>query len=130
MTRNYVWQDNLTLFEDTVRKSPEFQTAKNDLAAALLEKGRKSEAFTVISSMKLAAANGSYNELGIIDKAIVLQHNGKLLEARQFLKASYDENSKLYVLLTKQLISINGACLNDKKYLDIWDELITGKISS
>ena len=123
MARNYVWQHNLTLFEDTVRKSPEFQTVKNDLAAALLEKGRETEAFAVISSMKLAAANGSYNELGIIDKAIVLQHNGKLLEARKFLKASYDENSKLYVLLTNQLISINGACLNDKKYLDIWDEL-------
>lgn len=123
MARNYVWQDNLTLFEDTVRKSPEFQTVKNDLAAALMEKGRKNEAFSVISSMKLAAANGSYNELVVIDKALVLQHNGQLLEARKFLKESYDENSKLYLLLTKQLISINGACLSDEKYLDIWDEL-------
>jgi tetratricopeptide (TPR) repeat protein len=123
MKRNYLWQDNLTLFEDTVRKSPEFQTVKNDLAAALMEKGRKAEAFAVISSIKLSAAYGAYDELGVINKAMALKSNGKLLAARNFLKERYNENSKRYIELTKQLISINGACLDDKKYLDIWDEL-------
>lgn len=123
MTRNYIWQNNLTLYEDTVRKSPEFQAVKNELAVALQEKGRRNDAFTVISSMKLAAADGSYNELGIINKTIVLQNNGKLLEARKFLKERYDENSKLYTELTKLLIAINGACLGEERYLDLWDEL-------
>ena len=41
--RNVVWQSNLTLFEDTVRKSPDFLPARNELATALLRAGREEE---------------------------------------------------------------------------------------
>jgi tetratricopeptide (TPR) repeat protein len=41
--RNLVWQSNLTLFEDTVRKSPDFPPARNELATALLWAGRNEE---------------------------------------------------------------------------------------
>jgi len=46
--RNVVWQDNLTLFEDTVKKSPGFAAARNELAIALNSKGRKEEAYTLL----------------------------------------------------------------------------------
>jgi tetratricopeptide (TPR) repeat protein len=42
--RNQVWQSNLTLFEDTVRKNPGFPSAQNELATALLRAGRNDEA--------------------------------------------------------------------------------------
>jgi tetratricopeptide (TPR) repeat protein len=41
--RNLVWQSNLTLFEDTVRKSPNFPPARNELATALSRAGRNEE---------------------------------------------------------------------------------------
>ncbi|TSK08982.1 MAG: hypothetical protein FPO08_06700 [Geobacter sp.] len=42
--RNLVWRDNLTLYQDAVRQSPEFAPLRNELAVALLQKGRTVEA--------------------------------------------------------------------------------------
>lgn len=114
VSRNIVWQDNVLLFEDTVRKSPEFQTAKNDLAAALLEKGRRQEAFAVISSMTLAPSAGNYNDLAILNKAMALQSNGDLLAARKYLKDNMKESSKLYDEFVKKLIAIDESCFKEK----------------
>lgn len=113
VTRNIVWQDNVTLFEDTVRKSPEFQTAKNDLAAALMEKGRKREAFAVISSMRLSPTAGNYNDLALLNKVMALQSKGKLLEARTLLKSALKEERKLYDEFLKKLIAIDEACFKE-----------------
>jgi protein O-mannosyl-transferase len=42
--RNVIWQSNLTLFQDTVEKSPNYPPARNDLAIALMAEGRYDEA--------------------------------------------------------------------------------------
>ena len=42
--RTLTWQTNLALFEDTVRKSPGFAPARNELALALERKKRGEEA--------------------------------------------------------------------------------------
>ena len=42
--RNIVWQSNLTLYEDTVRKSPACAGARNQYGIALVRKGRLEEA--------------------------------------------------------------------------------------
>lgn len=42
--RNFVWRDNLALYQDAVRQSPEFAPLRNELAVALLKKGRSVEA--------------------------------------------------------------------------------------
>lgn len=41
--RNFVWHDNLTLYRDTVRKSPGFGAAHLELGTALLNKGELRE---------------------------------------------------------------------------------------
>lgn len=38
-TRNFIWQDNLSLYRDAVAKSPEFGDIHNELGTALLKKG-------------------------------------------------------------------------------------------
>jgi tetratricopeptide (TPR) repeat protein len=43
-SRNFVWQDNLTLYQDAVRQSPGFARAREHFAAALREQGRNDEA--------------------------------------------------------------------------------------
>lgn len=41
--RNEVWQDNLALYLDAVEKSPDFGAIRNELAVALINKGRVAE---------------------------------------------------------------------------------------
>lgn len=78
--RNRLWLDNLSLYEDTVMKSPEFIPAQNQLAQALLKQGRRDEAFEIIKS--LAPPQGQKNwELADINKAKVLLYEGKTEEA-------------------------------------------------
>lgn len=43
MQRILVWQDNLALYQDTVKKSPDFGAVRNELAVALINKGRIDE---------------------------------------------------------------------------------------
>ncbi len=42
--RNYLWQDNYRLYLDTIKKSPDFGPAYNELAISLLNKGKPEEA--------------------------------------------------------------------------------------
>ncbi|MFA4828043.1 MAG: tetratricopeptide repeat protein [Thermodesulfovibrionales bacterium] len=42
--RNIIWQSNLTLFEDTVKKSPNFAAGRNDYGIALAMNGKLDEA--------------------------------------------------------------------------------------
>jgi tetratricopeptide (TPR) repeat protein len=48
--RNLIWQDNITLFEDTLRKSPSFSAARNELAIALRDSGRIEESNALLLS--------------------------------------------------------------------------------
>lgn len=54
--RNLVWQSNITLFKDTIEKSPTFIPAYNDYAIALIHAGKFEES------------------LNILDKAMTLPH--------------------------------------------------------
>jgi tetratricopeptide (TPR) repeat protein len=49
--RNYLWQNNLALFQDTLDKSPEFEPAKNEIAKALYAQGRTVEASEIAASI-------------------------------------------------------------------------------
>lgn len=83
--RNRLWLDNLSLYEDTVMKSPEFVPAQNQLAQALLKHGRRDEAFEIIKS--LAPPQGQKNwELADINKAKVLLSEEKTEEALLLLE--------------------------------------------
>jgi hypothetical protein len=50
VSRNMVWQDNLTLYQDAVRQSPDFAPAKNQLALALKAHHRQDEADEILAS--------------------------------------------------------------------------------
>lgn len=78
--RNLVWQDNLTLFEDTVRKSPTFAAAKNELAIALNERGRTEEAHAL-----LLANSGDDYQPSTLNKVRVYMQQGKLEQAHALL---------------------------------------------
>lgn len=128
VSRNIVWQDNLTLFQDTVNKSPEFQTAKNDLAAALIAHGRKQDGFRVLKSMESTPVDTPYNDLIILNRAMILTDEDKVDEARALLLDNLSSDRKLYGDFLQKLISIDGMCMSKtrdrKKILKLRGEMI------
>jgi tetratricopeptide (TPR) repeat protein len=114
VARNIVWQDNLTLFQDTVKKSPDFPPAKNELAIALLEHGRKDDAFRIFKSNK-TADDLKNNEYSVDNRALTMAADGDLEGARSLLLKSLDERSRNYNLLVKRLIEIDTKRASDTK---------------
>jgi hypothetical protein len=106
VTRNIVWQDNLTLYEDTVRKSPEYPPARNELAIALLQHGRSEEAYRIFK--KNSVTNQTNNkEFAADNRALALAAKGDLDGARFLLLESMDERSKNYLLLVGRLLEVD-----------------------
>lgn len=106
VSRNIVWQDNLTLFRDTVKKSPNFPPAKNELAIALLAHGRKAEAFQMFKANKITN-NLKNKEYAVDNIAMVMAAEGDLEGARSFLIQSINEESKNYLSQARRLIEID-----------------------
>lgn len=78
--RNIIWQDNLTLFQDTVSKSPDFDRAKNELAVALSANGRNAEADAILAQIKKPS-----NQLSSLNSTIRLMQDKKYDDARKAL---------------------------------------------
>ncbi|KAB0669595.1 hypothetical protein F6V30_12390 [Oryzomonas sagensis] len=78
--RNVVWQDNVSLFEDTVKKSPNFPAAKNELAIALVGRGKTDEANKI-----LLANSGDDTQPSSINKIKVAVNNGRYEEAYRMM---------------------------------------------
>ncbi len=79
-SRNLVWQDNLTLYQDAVRQSPDFAPAKNQLALALQKHGRAEEAAEIL-------ANNEIQDGGVaaLNGAVVLAEGGDYAAAKSDL---------------------------------------------
>lgn len=77
VSRNVVWQDNLSLYEDTVRKSPDFPPARNQLALALIDHGQKEKAFDILASNPMAVGDEA-----ALNKAVAKAEKGDYLTAR------------------------------------------------
>ena len=80
VSRNLIWQDNLKLYEDTVTKSPENVSAKNELALALLAKGRDDEARTILEQIR-----APQNQPTSLNRVTVFLAREEYREARGFL---------------------------------------------
>jgi len=103
LQRDFVWQDNLTLFADTVEKSPDFALAKNELATALWQRGRTSEALALVAELDVPNT-----QQVSLNKIIVYIEEGRLEEARLFLLGELQaEHSAAYrAAILKQLDKI------------------------
>jgi protein O-mannosyl-transferase len=105
--RNRIWQSNLTLFEDSVKKTPDFMPGRNELALALMEAGRIHEAQEIIMSNSLPNDN-KFSIITNLGKATVLKNRGQLREAKKLLySSSYAPSNPLYVRYAETVIGIN-----------------------
>ena len=119
VTRNILWQDNLALFQDTLRKSPDFIPAQNEIANALYASGKQKEAAVIYKSFK--ETDGIINaQYGLKNKAFALMGEGDFTGAHEILKqlranpGKYEIAILLQVLeLDKIQVAVNKATIKD-----------------
>lgn len=113
-SRTILWQDNLAFFQDTLRKSPDFVPAQNEIANALYAKGDYVEADSVISSIQLPSdlINRQY---GLISKASVMMNNGDYSGARTLIKQALTDPGKHEVALLVKALKIDKLQLMSKQ---------------
>ncbi|PLX83447.1 MAG: hypothetical protein C0616_00265 [Desulfuromonas sp.] len=100
-TRNIVWQDNLTLYQDTVRKSPDFARAKTQLAMALRERGRKEEALALLGENSSASGGEA-----MMNRAAALWEEGDYEAARAELLELLENPRGIEIKILNNLVAI------------------------
>lgn len=100
--RNIIWQDNFTLFEDTMKKSPDFGAIKNEYAVALRARGRIEEADKIMLSNVVGEFQPSS-----LNKIIIMMNQGKLEEARTMLLDRLKKPSEYEILSYELLLKID-----------------------
>jgi protein O-mannosyl-transferase len=109
--RTLVWQNNLTFFEDAVKKTPDFAPIKNELALALETNGKREEANRIFNGNILPNTE-KYSIITDMNRARVLMGKGKPAEARDILLAKkYERDKPLYVDYLEMLIAIDEKML-------------------
>jgi hypothetical protein len=78
--RGLVWQDNFTLFEDTVAKSPAFAMAQNQLAMEFLKRGERGRATDLLRDLEIPEFQAAS-----LNKVFVLIEAGEYKQAQDFL---------------------------------------------
>ena len=104
LQRGFVWQDNLTLFADTVEKSPDFALARNELATALWQRGRSQEALALVAELDVPDT-----QQASLNKVLVHIEEGRLEEARLLLlnKLQSEHSAAYRATIMKQLEKIS-----------------------
>lgn len=103
--RTLQWQDNLALYEDTDKKTPNFAPVRNELAIALLKKGHKDKAEEIFKSNKLKK-NG-HNQLYMPqNKAMILWNDGQYDEARKLFWVAVSRNKRGAVSVLKKYLEL------------------------
>ncbi|MDD2271747.1 MAG: hypothetical protein PHP95_01060 [Desulfuromonadaceae bacterium] len=113
-SRTILWQDNLALYQDTLRKSPDFVPAQNEIANALYKRGKIEKANLIITSIQLPREliNRQY---GFISKASVLINNGDYTGARTLVNQGLVEPGKHEVAFLEKLLKIDKLQIMAKK---------------
>lgn len=128
VNRNIVWQSNVTLFQDTLRKSPGFFLAQNALAHALEETGRTAEAKQIVLSMVAPEGNKRGEKLVDSNRAKILAAEGDLSGAKKLLLRNIEDSGVFYANIAEQIISIDMNLLskerNERKKQELRQEVV------
>jgi tetratricopeptide (TPR) repeat protein len=106
VTRNILWQDNLALFQDALRKSPDFQPVQNEIAIALKQRGRLEESLEIFK--KFEKKEGLINfQYGLVNKAGAFAANNEFDKARDILQDALQDPGKHEKLILEKMLEIN-----------------------
>ncbi len=125
VARNILWQDNLALFQDTFRKSPDFKPAQNEIANALYASGKKKEAAVIYKSFN--ESNGLINaQYGLENKAFALMNEGNFTAAHDILQQLLANPGKHEVPILLQTLELNKKKVEANKATikDVYEESV------
>jgi protein O-mannosyl-transferase len=113
-TRNLLWQDNLAFFQDTVRKTPDFTPARNELAIALKGQGRTQEALEIYKTFELQTElkNAQY---GMLNKAGAFADSGDFQTARTILREVLKTPGKQEIQILERMLEIDKLAMYQGK---------------
>lgn len=100
-SRNILWQDNLTLYQDTLAKAPDAALVKNELAVALISHGREQEAYELLAT--IAVPDAQYASL---NKALAYARQDDYAGARELLLERLENPGLLEFRIIELLISL------------------------
>jgi len=115
VNRNIVWQNNITLFQDTLLYSPDFFLAKNELAYALQQQGRGVEARALMIS--IVAPEGSKRGGKLVDsnRAGIMAAEGDLIGAKELLLRNIEDSGALFPRIAERIINIDMSLLKEER---------------
>ncbi|KAB0666895.1 hypothetical protein F6V25_05645 [Oryzomonas japonica] len=126
-SRAILWQDNLALYQDTLRKSPDFIVAQNEIANALYARGRNKEADAIVTSLQLPAELNN-RQYGFMSKADERIKNGDFIGARAIVNQALTDPGKHEVELLEKVLEIDKFQLMAKKSTAL--ELYPGSVKT
>ncbi|GFO57951.1 membrane protein [Geomonas silvestris] len=101
VSRGILWQDNAALFADTLKKSPNFGVARNDLGVALLKQGKKEEAYKIFKS----GGVGNF-QAASLNIAKVLIEEKDFGAAHKLLRERYKEHTRYHAKVLDMLVQV------------------------
>lgn len=106
IARNLIWQDNLRLFQDVVKKSPEFPFARSVLADLLRGAGRTEEAAVMVREniAQQGLRNADFLDL---KRAELLMSEGNYGDARRMIFEKRRKEGQLYYEFQKLLLKVD-----------------------
>ncbi|MCX5871015.1 MAG: hypothetical protein NTY00_10390 [Deltaproteobacteria bacterium] len=114
--RNIQWQDNVTLYADTILKNPDFSAINNEYAIALIDAGQLAAAEEQLT----AGINnpGNKSPLLYINLARIKIEQNNLGEARQVLFRSFTTKEEAHPEVLKMLSNIDEKRIMTGDYKD------------
>lgn len=112
--RNIIWQDNFTLYQDTDQKTPNFPTVRNELALALMKKGRVAEAEAIFTENKIRK-NGSERYYSPVNNALLLWRNKEYEEARRLFWSAAEGDRRAAPSTLKKYLKLMESWSLDQK---------------
>jgi len=108
VNRNIIWQSNLTLYADTIKKSPNFAPARNEYGLALMRLGRYDEALEQFRQAQKLAGNSKYKELPVLNIIAIEGRNKKPEDLKKdYLKVlEITKSHKIKSEILRRLIKI------------------------
>lgn len=105
VNRTLLWQDNLALYQDTLKKSPGFVPAQNEIANALYARNKTEQAVAIIMSINLPS-NLNNRQYGFISKSDAMKNQGDFPGALRYLESALKDPGKHELQIRQRIMKL------------------------
>ncbi len=117
VNRNIIWQSNITLYKDSVEKSPNFAAARNEYGVALMKTGKREEALEQFQIALRLSDKEKYREKVAMNIANLSGHtkNPEELKKEYLSALEREPTSKLTEDILQRIIKITEGQIMQEK---------------